>query len=172
MNPFPAMSSNNPVAQILFNHPQNAVLAGGDLSTADSIDVSVVATQGDFQYRIDILDLGIVLSTAITRLLATGEPGRQNGIATIRYTQSVAPTIIRSFGEDIDESDSNSDISFGSTDEQIEITTDSVYDAVSNQPLGPNDLRHILRQPPTRTVTTTTRTTKRGGRRNKKRKHR
>ncbi|KAJ3078644.1 hypothetical protein HK102_004346 [Quaeritorhiza haematococci] len=166
------MSSNNPVVRILFNHPQNAVLAGGNLSTADSIDVSVVATRGDFQYRIDILDLGIVLSTAISRLMATGEPGQQNGIATISYTQSVAPTIIRSFGEDIDESDSNSDDSLGSIDEQIQITTDSVYDVVSNRPLGPNDLRHILRQPSTRTVTTATRTTECDGRKNKKRKHR
>ncbi|KAJ3090373.1 hypothetical protein HK102_003952 [Quaeritorhiza haematococci] len=172
MNPFPAMSSKNPVVQILFNHPQNAVLAGGDLSTADSI-ASVVATRGDFQYRIDILDLGIVLSTAMTRLMAMKEPGRQNGIATIRYTQSISHNIIRSFGEDIDKSDDNSkDNDSEGIDKEIEINTDSVYEVFSSQPLGPHDLRHILRQPPTRTVTTATRTTKRDGRKNKKRKHR
>ncbi|KAJ3082703.1 hypothetical protein HK102_001499 [Quaeritorhiza haematococci] len=129
------MSSNNPVVQILFNHPQNAVLAGGDLSTGDSIDVSV--------------------ENLVDR--TTSQP-----------SATPNPSLLPSSAASV----KTSDDSFGSTDEQIEISTDSVYDVVSNQPLGPNDLRHILRQPPTRTVTTATRTTKRGGRRYKKRKHR
>ncbi|KAJ3055847.1 hypothetical protein HK102_011285, partial [Quaeritorhiza haematococci] len=146
MESFPTVLTNSPVIRILFNHPQNAVLAGGDLGAADSIDVSVIATQNNLKYRINILDLGIVLSTAIERLMDTRKPGRQDGIATIRYTQSVTPTIIRSFSEDIIESSDSSDDSF---DEQIEITTDSVYDVVSSRPLRPDDLRHILRQSPT-----------------------
>ncbi|KAJ3065029.1 hypothetical protein HK102_008049 [Quaeritorhiza haematococci] len=101
MESFPTILTNSPVIRILFNHPQNAVLAGGDLGAADSIDVSVIATQNNLEYRIDILDLSIVLSTAMERLMDTRKPGRQDGIATIRYTQSVTPTIIRNFGEDI-----------------------------------------------------------------------
>ncbi|KAJ3067366.1 hypothetical protein HK102_007430, partial [Quaeritorhiza haematococci] len=149
--------SNNPVVRILFNHPQNAILAGGELNTADSIDISVIAMRGDLEYRIDILDLSIVLSAAIARSMDETQPGQQNGIATIRYSQSISPTVIRNFGEEIDESDNNSEGDYsGDTDEEIEISTDSVYEVTTNRPLKPDDLRYILRQPPTRTVTTAT----------------
>ncbi|KAJ3078005.1 hypothetical protein HK102_004803 [Quaeritorhiza haematococci] len=92
--------------------------------------MSVVATTGDFECRIDILDLGIILSTAMTQLMATREPGCRNGIATICYTQLISPIIIRNFGKDIGESDNYS----GSTDEENKINTDWVYDVFSSRP--------------------------------------